>query len=182
MKHLLVFLFILSGCGHKSKPVDEASTPEPNLYAEVPYQQEETTVKFPVYDFKRFEPLLHKNDGKTYVINFWATWCKPCIEELPHFEKLHAEQKQNQVEVILVSLDMPSLWKSRLEPFVAQKGLQAKVVILDDPKQNDWIPKVSESWEGSIPATLIYNAEKRSFYERSFTYKELNETIQTFIK
>ena len=75
-------------------------------------------VKFPVYDFDGLEPLLYKEDDKTYIVNFWATWCKPCIEEMPHFERVYAEQKNNNVEVILVSLDMPNMWKTQLEPFV----------------------------------------------------------------
>ena len=59
--------------------------------------------------------------------------------------------------------------------------IQSQVVILDDPKQNDWIPKVSEEWGGGIPATLIYNEDKRTFYERGFTYEELNNELKTFI-
>jgi hypothetical protein len=73
------------------------------------------------------------------------------------------------------------MWKSRLEPFVEEKGMKSKVVILDDPKQNEWIPKVSEDWGGGIPATLIYNKDKRTFYEKGFTYEELNEELEKFL-
>jgi thiol-disulfide isomerase/thioredoxin len=135
-----------------------------------------------VYDFERLEPLLHKDDGTTYVINFWATWCTPCLEELPYFEQVGAEQKDNNVKVILVSLDLPHMWKSRLEPYVEKKGIQSEVVILDDPKQNEWIPKVAEDWGGGIPATLIYNKDKRTFYERGFTYEELNQELGKFME
>ena len=106
---------------------------------------------------------------------------KPQIEELPYFEKVNSEFGQAGVKVILVSLDMPSMWKSRLEPFVEKKGLSSEVVILDDPKQNTWIPKVSDAWGGGIPATLIYNKDKRSFYERGFTYEELTKELNQFI-
>ena len=139
------------------------------------------TVDFPVYDYEGLKPLLHKEDGKTYIVNFWATWCKPCVEELPDFEKVFAEEKDNNVELILVSLDMPSMWKSRLEPFVAESKLQGKVVILDDPKMNQWIPKVNADWGGGIPASLIYNKEQRQFYERGFTYGELKTELEKFI-
>ena len=138
-------------------------------------------VSFPVYDFEGLKPLLNKNDDKTYIINFWATWCKPCIEEMPYFERTYAEQKGNNVELILISLDMPSMWKSRLEPFVEKKGLKGTVVILDDPKMNEWIPQVDENWGGGIPATLIYNKEKRAFFEQGFTYEELNEELNKFL-
>ncbi|MEC3965990.1 TlpA disulfide reductase family protein [Flagellimonas halotolerans] len=175
---LMVFIFF--GCTEKKKKDTEVAEKADTLTVA---QEDIATaaVKFPVYDFKELEPLLHKKDDKTYIINFWATWCKPCIKEMPYFERVHAEQKDNNVKVILVNLDIPSMWKSRLEPYVENKGIQSEVVILDDPKQNDWIPKVSEEWGGGIPATLIYNKDKRTFYERGFTYEELNEELNTFI-
>ncbi|MBO0322546.1 TlpA family protein disulfide reductase [Muricauda sp. CAU 1633] len=172
-------LILLCGCGEKKKQKSDEDTAEETQVAQNQSTSEEA-VKFPIYDFESFEPILNKDGDKTYVINFWATWCKPCIAELPYFEKINAEQS-DKVEVILVSLDMPSMWKSRLEPFVENKKLQSEVVILDDPKQNDWIPKVDEEWGGGIPATLIYNKNKRSFYERGFTYEELNTELNKFL-
>ncbi|MFC4222167.1 redoxin domain-containing protein [Flagellimonas marina] len=183
MKNLLslgmIALFLVFGCGNKEK---KKTTEELSDETQVAQNESaiEEEVKFPVYDFAGLEPLLHKEGNKTYIINFWATWCKPCIAELPYFEKVNAERKDN-VEVILVSLDMPSMWKSRLEPFVDNKGIKSEVVILDDPKQNDWIPKVDQEWSGGIPATLIYNKNKRSFYERGFTYEELNTELNKFL-
>lgn len=183
MNRLLIFglmVAFLVGCADKKKEnKDTADVVQADEVAAT--ASEGHGVKFPVYDFDGLEPLLHKEDGKTYIINFWATWCKPCIEEMPYFERIHAEQKDNGVEVILVNLDMPNMWKTRLEPFVEKKDIKSQIVILDDPKQNDWIPKVAEEWGGGIPATLIYNKEKRSFYERGFTYEELNEELNKFI-
>ncbi|PWL37427.1 thioredoxin [Flagellimonas aquimarina] len=183
MKHLLllgpIVLVMIFSCNNKAKSEEKVKDSQPE-YAEIQSKVNDE-VKFPIYNFQSFEPLLYKDDDKTYVVNFWATWCKPCIVELPYFERLNAEQKDNNVEVILVSLDMPSMWKSKLEPFVEKKEIKSTVVILDDPKQNDWIPKVAEEWGGGIPATLIYNKDKRSFYEQGFTYEELNEELNKFI-
>lgn len=139
------------------------------------------SLPFPIYDYEGLSPLLHKEDDSTYIINFWATWCKPCVAELPDFERTFAEQKKNKVSMVLVSLDMPSMWEKRLVPFVAEQDLKGEVVILDDPKMNDWIPKIDPDWEGGIPATLIYNKNKRQFYPHGFTYDELNSELQKFI-
>lgn len=135
-----------------------------------------------VYDFEQIEPLFHSRDEKIYVINFWATWCVPCIKELPFFEKINEEEKKNNVEVVLISMDMPSIWESRLIPYVEKNNIKSKVVVLDDPKQNKWIPLVSENWSGAIPATVIYNKDKRTFYEQSFTYDELKAEVDKFKK
>ena len=182
MRYLYVFclsaLVGFTACTTKQKNDNAQPAAE---YADAEKSEPTADVKFPVYDFDGLEPLLNKDDNKTYIINFWATWCKPCIEEMPSFEKTYAEQQANGVELVLVSLDMPSMWKSRLEPFVEKKGLKGKVVILDDPKMNDWIPKVDENWGGGIPATLIYNKEKRVFFEHGFTYDELNEELNKFL-
>lgn len=176
-----VVLMIFFSCAEKSKESKEATeTSDKEMVALE--EDTSTDVKFPIYDFEGFEPLLHHDDEKTYVVNFWATWCKPCIAEMPHFERINSEEKDNDVKVILVNLDMPNMWKSRLEPYVENRGIQSEVVILDDPKQNEWIPKVSEEWGGGIPATLIYNKDKRTFYERGFTYEELKEELSKFLK
>lgn len=139
------------------------------------------TIELEVYDFDGLEPLLNKQGDKVYVVNFWATWCAPCIKEIPHFEKLNANYKNKNVEVLLVSLDFPFNYDKKLKPYIKKHKLQSKVVALDDPDMNTWMSKVNEEWTGAIPITIIYNKEKRQFYERTFTYKELEEEVKQFL-
>ena len=139
------------------------------------------SIKLEVYDFAGFEKLLNKKDDKVYVINFWATWCAPCVKELPHFEKLNKDYKHNNVEVILVSLDFPHLYESKLKPYIEKKNLKSKVIALDDAEMNSWIPKVSKDWSGSIPATVIYKNDTRKFFEKSFSYDELEKEVKQFL-
>ena len=139
------------------------------------------TNNIPSYNYKELEPLLSRNDDKTYVINFWATWCAPCIKELPAFEKLQANYKDKKVEVILVSLDFPNQIESKLIPFIKKNQLKSQVVLLNDPDQDTWIPKISKKWSGAIPATLIYNSKNKAFYERSFHFDELENELQKFL-
>lgn len=135
-----------------------------------------------VYDYEGLEPLLNKKDDKTYVINFWATWCKPCIKELPYFEKLNENYAGKNVEVILVSLDFPQHFDTKLKTYIKENDLKSKVVALDDPDMNSWIPKINEKWTGAIPATIIYNKKQRQFYEQSFEYDELVGELRRFIE
>ncbi|MCH7525155.1 MAG: TlpA family protein disulfide reductase [Bacteroidetes bacterium] len=139
------------------------------------------TIELEVYDFDGLEPLLNKQGDKVYVVNFWATWCAPCIKEIPHFEKLNANYKNKNVEVLLVSLDFPFNYDKKLKPYIKKHKLQSKVVVLDDPDMNSWMSKVSEEWTGAIPVTIIYNKEKRQFYERTFTYNELENEVKQFL-
>jgi len=144
-------------------------------------QTEGTEVILEIFDFDGLQKFLRTTDDKTYVVNFWATWCAPCIKELPYFEKLNKEYSDN-VEVILVSLDFPSKYETKLKPYIKNKNLQSKVIALNDVDSNSWIPKVDESWTGAIPATVIFNKDKRKFYEKSFNYDELETEVKRFLK
>jgi len=138
------------------------------------------TVK--VYSYKELKPLLEQKGDKVYVVNFWATWCAPCVKELPAFEKLKSVYAANGVEVLLVSLDFPKQINKRVIPFIAKKNLQSKVVLLDNGKDDSWLKSIDSSWSGAIPATLIYNKNKRNFYEQPFDFASLEAELQLFLR
>ena len=139
----------------------------------------EESSPIPIFNFETLEDAyFNKEDGSIYVINFWATWCKPCVKELPAFEKLNENYKEQGIKVVLVSLDFPEKIKTGVVPFIEKHQLQSEVVLLDDPDANTWIPKVSEAWSGAIPATLIIKDGKKVFFEKSFTYEELETEIK----
>jgi len=143
------------------------------------YGQKETSV--PVYtSFSDFEKLLNKQNDTTYVINFWATFCKPCIEELPYFEKVNEQRRNEKVKVILVSLDFKNQLQSKVLPFLKKNQIRSDVVLLADSKVNDWIPKISNDWDGAIPVTYIYKNKKTLFINKAFrNYDELNHVFTT---
>jgi thiol-disulfide isomerase/thioredoxin len=121
---------------------------------------------------------LNLSSDTTYVVNFWATWCKPCVAELPVFESLHQQSSNKPIKVILVSLDFPDQIDNRLIPFTKQRQIQSEVILLDDPDANTWIPKVDKNWSGSIPATWILRGKKKQFHEGSLDSLELNNQLQ----
>ncbi|WP_111309692.1 TlpA disulfide reductase family protein [Confluentibacter sediminis] len=174
---LLILLLFFSSCNDKKtneglKTVQKAD----DNTIEVAHKTD-----LEVYDFDGFQKFLQKKDNKVYVINFWATWCAPCVKELPYFEKLNEEYKNKNVEVLLVSLDFPHLYDSKLKPFIRDKKIKSKVVALNDVDANTWIPKVDENWSGSIPATVIYKNDTNKFFEQSFTYESLETEVKQFL-
>ncbi len=130
-------------------------------------------------NFDQLYPVLHKSNDTTYVINFWATWCKPCVEEMPHFLELASEMKNEKVKFVFVSLDFPAQKESRLIPFIEKYEINEQVILLNDPNSNEWINKVDEGWSGAIPATLVYKKDNRSFQESSLTKEELISIIKS---
>lgn len=133
----------------------------------------------PVLNFEQLQPYLHKENDTTYVVNFWATWCKPCVKEMPAFLKLDSLYSDKKMKVLLVSLDFPENIESQVKPFIRENNVHAEVVLLDDPNANAWINKVDSSWSGAIPATVIYNSKGRDFYERTFEFEELEEIVKS---
>ena len=134
-----------------------------------------------VYTYDEIAPLLEKKTDTTYVINFWATWCMPCVKELPYFERVSEQHKDKKVKFLLVSMDMESQIEKRLIPFLKAKKIKNEVVVLDDPDADSWIQKVDQGWSGAIPATLIYRKDQRAFFEQSFTYKSLQDEVAKFL-
>lgn len=132
-----------------------------------------------VLNFKEFEPRLHINNDTTYVINFWATWCIPCRRELPDFEKIDSAYQSEKVKILLVNLDFPDAIRKSLVPFIKKNNIRSEVIVLDDPNSNYWINQVDSSWNGNIPATLIYNKKNnfREFYATMMNYEELNSIL-----
>lgn len=129
------------------------------------------------FNFKQFEPYLHKTNDTVYVVNFWASWCVPCREELPAFEKVREKYSGKKVKILLVSLDFPNQVNSRLLPFIHKNQIRSEIILLDDPNQNQWIDKVDPKWSGALPFTQIYRKDFRESYERSFRFNELDSII-----
>ncbi len=135
-----------------------------------------------ILTFDQLRPRLHEYNDTTYVINFWATWCRPCVDELPHFERLQRYQRQRKLKVLLVSLDFEGQTRSKLIPFINRNHIESEVVHLIDPDMNSWINEVSGIWSGAIPGTLIYNRKDRMFYEGSFSsYNQLYDKVKHFM-
>jgi thiol-disulfide isomerase/thioredoxin len=135
----------------------------------------------PIVDFEGLQPILNLKNDTTYVVNFWATWCTPCVKEIPYLETINGEYSNKKVKVILINLDFPNHYETRLLPFIAEKKLKSKVIMLDDPNANSWINLVNPNWSGSIPATLIYNKKERRFFEKAFELDELKQIVDEML-
>jgi len=138
---------------------------------------------FTVYDsLPQLEARIRRAGDATLVINFWATWCKPCVEELPCFEELNARYAGENVQVVLVSLDFRSLIDKKLLPFLRTQNLQSEVVLFADQDANSWIPRIYAGWDGAIPATVVLRGNKRSFNLGQFQeYADLEAFVRPYL-
>lgn len=122
------------------------------------------------------EKKINKETDTLKIINFWSTTCKPCIKELPYFDSVASLYAGLPVEVLLVSVDPINFLETRVVPFITGNKIRAATVLLNEKDPNQWIPRISMNWRGSIPATLFVHQASgfADFREQEF---ELNEII-----
>ncbi len=138
-----------------------------------------TAQEVEVVKFSELQKKILYTDAPLTVFNFWATWCGPCIKELPHFDAL--ESSNENVKVYLVSVDFQSEIE-RVKKFVAKKSFKSDVLFLDEKDPDDYMGKVSSNWSGAIPATLfVTDLGKTYFHESAFTKEELEKTINKYL-
>ena len=138
-----------------------------------------TAQEVEVVKFSDLQKKILYTDAPLTIFNFWATWCGPCIKELPHFDALESQNKD--IKVYLVSIDFQSELE-RVKKFVAKKSLKSDVLFLDEKDPDDYMGKVSNDWSGAIPATLfVTDLGKTYFHEKAFTKEELEKTIKKYL-
>lgn len=111
----------------------------------------------PVIKITDLEKRINAGNDTTFIINLWATWCAPCVAELPVFEKCDSLHKNEKVKVLLVSMDDLKTLNKKVVPFVKRKKLHSEVVLLDETKADYFLPVLEPRLSGSIPATVILN-------------------------
>lgn len=133
--------------------------------------------KATVIKFDGLQKILDTKADQIQVLNFWATWCAPCIKELPLLEKLNTDNDLN-VKITLINLDYVNKVE-KVNEFIARKNIRSEVLLLDEVDYNSWIDRVEKGWSGAIPATLVFDPKtgKRRFVEKELKPGELEELI-----
>lgn len=126
--------------------------------------------------FKRME-----SKDTLYILNFWATWCKPCMEELKSIDSVGIENKGTAIKLIFVNLDFIEK-KEKVNQILVQKVISSECVLLDEVNGNDYIDKVSEKWSGDIPATLLKLGTKKELLNKKMSSAQLRAALINFSK
>jgi len=125
------------------------------------FSQEIKVVK--IEDLKK---IYNNPNDTTYVVNFFASWCGPCIMEIPVLNKFYDDNKNTTTQLIYVSLDNAQYLK-KLPKLVSKMKMQAPVYLLNESSDFSWLPYIDKRWQGSIPATMIVNSKRnvKAFFE-----------------
>lgn len=133
--------------------------------------------EFRVISFGEFEQMVGEESEKLRIYNFWATWCAPCVREMPFFEE--AAKANPHLELVFISMD-DGRDPGRVTDFIQKRNISSPVFLLNDVDFNKWIDRVDPSWSGAIPATLFVRPDgKQHFHEGELNDEELQTLIQT---
>lgn len=121
--------------------------PVRNAHAQEPVVEEVT--------IEQFQQILQDGEAALKVVNFWATWCAPCLEEFPDFIRLGKDLADQGVEVFFVSMDFEDE-KPAVEAFLAEQGY-SETSYLRVGKDQEFITAIQEEWTGALPATFLYS-------------------------
>ena len=127
---------------------------------------------------------LTATSDSVLIINFWATFCKPCVEEIPDLIKLAKKYKKEKASLYLVSLDLEDYYPEKIKKFVAKKKYAAKIAWLDESNADYFCPLIDASWSGGIPATLFINNKTgyKKFYEKQLSATEIEVAIKAALQ
>jgi thiol-disulfide isomerase/thioredoxin len=142
-------------------------------------QDQDMTPQVKVYaQFDELAPKFYNTSDTTYIVNFWATSCPPCIKEMPHFNEFHKQNQGKKTKILLVSLDRQRDLEKRVIPFVGRHGLLPEVSLLEDQNYSAWTEKIDTTWYGALPATLIVRESSKVFSFGAFeTFKDLEDKV-----
>jgi thiol-disulfide isomerase/thioredoxin len=117
------------------------------------------------------------------IVSFWATFCVPCVKEIPYFQSTVAHYQGERVELILVSLDLPDYYPAKIASFAQGRGFTARIVWLDETNADYFCPRVDPKWSGGIPCSLFINNKThyRRFFDRQLTEPQVEFEIKKML-
>ena len=133
----------------------------------------------PSWKVIKLQDYISKSDS-VLVINFWATFCKPCNEEIQYFQTIVDKYKDQKVKLLLVSLDLKDEFPDKIKAFAAKNNYTNQIVWLNETNADYFCPKVDKAWMGGIPSTLLINPKTgyRKFFEQQLRAEEFEKELK----
>jgi len=136
----------------------------------------------PKWKMSVLEEYIKKSESPL-IISFWATYCIPCIKEIPYFQEMVKKYETNEVKLLLVSLDFEESYPDKIQKFSNKMKFTSPIVWLDEVNADYFCPKIDSKWSGVMPATLFINNKSgyRSFFEESIPQEKFEVEINKLL-
>lgn len=186
MKKIILSTLILTAlysCKKEGQKVENTSVADSASVTENTLSATSTSIskEFSPEDLGKY--LAQKNDT-LYVTNFFATWCGPCMREIPHFKKKMEELNGKPVKFTFINLDDKSEWNRSVKKFADENNLASNIILLDGQKLDPTFFKANfKQWDGgSIPFTYLRKGDKTDEYLGMMTEETLNSKVEALLK
>ncbi len=125
-----------------------------------------------------------KQSGTPVIVTFWATYCVPCMKELPYFEETIQRYKKDSVKILLVSLDMKEQFPGTIRKIMNKLKFASPVVWLNETDADYFCPKIDTTWSGALPSTLFVNNKTgyHKFFEEELSREKFDNQVKEMIK
>jgi len=136
----------------------------------------------PSWKLPQLEAAIANAKGPT-IFNFWATFCGPCVAEIPYFQQAVRRYDSAGVQLVLISLDLPETYPQKIRAFAKKHHFTAPIRYLDETDADKFCPAVDPSWSGAIPASLFVNLKTgyRKFYESKLSPEQLDSAMKAML-
>lgn len=174
-------VFALASCKKESQKSDETAIATDSIS---PPEPTSAVVPLKMLTLDKVSEYLNKKNDTLYVTNFFATWCGPCVKEIPHFKNKIEELKGKPVKITFISLDQKEAWNTEVPRFVAEHGIQDHTVLVDGQlMEGDFFKKNFKEWTGNaIPFTFMRRGDKTDETLGMISEEQLNEKINSLLK
>jgi len=129
--------------------------------------------------YSSFDSIVKANRKTVLYINLWASWCKPCVEELPDFAKFYnlSKKEASGYEVLFISLDQPKKIQKTAYPLLLQLGINGRHYFINS-RLTKFVNHFDDKWDGALPATIIVMGGKiKAIYQKSLNFADLEEIL-----
>ena len=117
------------------------------------------------------------------IVDFWATFCVPCNKEIPCLQSTADKYHKEKVELLLVSLDLPDYYPSKIAAFAEKNNYHVPIAWLNETNADYFCPKIDKRWSGGIPSSLFINNKThyRRFFDRQLTDLQVEKEVKDLV-
>ena len=105
-----------------------------------------------------YRAILKSNTGTVLLVDFWATWCAPCRQEMPLLSRLESRLKDKRFRLVTISADEPEQEPAAVE-FLKKSGVTGAAYLRRAKDDDKFINSVDAKWSGALPALFLYDRQ-----------------------